>query len=112
MAKGATVGHTAIKVKDINGMIVLLEDLLDFHVRRKMGDGETPSNVWFEEGLQLVHDPDFEGPEGRLHHLGVLVSDRDAIVQECERKGFSEVRPNWYALPDGLVLEFLPMEGA
>ena len=111
MAKGATIGHTAIKVRDINGMIVLLEDLLDLHVRRKMGDGEIPSNVWFEEGLQLVHDPDFEGPEGRLHHLGVLVSDRDAVVQECERKGFSEVRPNWYALPDGLVLEFLAREG-
>jgi hypothetical protein len=72
-----------------------------------MGDGEVPSNVWFEEGLQLVHDPDFEGPEGRLHHLGVVVSDRDAMVQECEKRGFSEVRPNWYALPDGLVLEFL-----
>ena len=111
MAKDATIGHTAIKVRDINGMIVLLEDLLDLHVRRQMGDGDIPSNVWFEEGLQLVHDPDFEGPEGRLHHLGVLVSDRDAIVQECERKGFSEVRPNWYALPDGLVLEFLAREG-
>jgi hypothetical protein len=112
MAKNATIGHTAIKVKDISGMIVLLQDLLDFHVVRKMGEGEIPSNVWFEEGLQLVHDPEFEGPEGRLHHLGVLVSDRDAMVQECERRGFSEVRPNWYALPDGLVLELLPMEGA
>jgi catechol 2,3-dioxygenase-like lactoylglutathione lyase family enzyme len=107
MSKIATIGHTAVKVKDITGTIALLEDLLGFQVSRQMGDGEAPSNVWFEEGLQLVHDPDFEGPEGRLHHLGVLVSDRDAIVQECEKRGFSEVRPNWYALPDGLVLEFL-----
>jgi hypothetical protein len=75
-----------------------------------MGDGEAPSNVWFEEGLQLVHDPAYEGPEGRIHHLGILVSDRDAIVDECVKRGFSEVRPNWYALPDGLVLEFLPRE--
>ena len=110
MSDVATIGHTAVKVKDITGMIVLLEDLLGFHIRRRAGDGEVPSNVWFEEGLQLVHDPDFEGPEGRLHHLGVLVSDREAMVQECERRGFSEVRPNWYALPDGLVLEFLPRE--
>ena len=63
--------------------------------------------MWFEEGLQLVHDPEFEGPEGRLHHLGVLVSDQAAISQECARRGFTEVRPNWYALPDGLVLELL-----
>jgi hypothetical protein len=28
-------------------------------------------------------------------------------VRECKSRGFSEVRPNWYALPDGLVLEFL-----
>jgi catechol 2,3-dioxygenase-like lactoylglutathione lyase family enzyme len=106
----ATIGHTAVKVRDITGMIALLKDLLGFEVIRTMGEGETPSNVWFAEGLQLVHEPDFEGPEGRIHHLGVLVADRDAMVQECEKRGFYEVRPNWYALPDGLVLEFLPME--
>ena len=107
MTTGASIGHTAVKVQDITGMVELLEDLLGFHVRRTMGEGETPSNVWFEEGLQLVHDPDFEGPEGRLHHLGIAVPDREAIAQECEKRGFAEVRPNWYALPDGLVLEFL-----
>jgi lactoylglutathione lyase len=104
---GATIGHTAVKVKDIIGMIKMMEDLLGFHVSRKKGDGGIPSDVWFEEGLQLVNDPDFAGPEGRLHHLGIFVSDRDALAQECKRRGFSEVRPNWYALPDGLVLEFL-----
>jgi len=87
-------------------MIRLIEDLLGFHIIRRVGDGEIPSHVWFEEGLQLVYDPDFDGPEGRLHHLGVLVSDRDAIAQECKRRGLSAVKPNWYALPDGLVLEF------
>lgn len=112
MSTVATIGHTAVKVKDINGTIALLEDLLGFRVIRQMGEGEEPSNVWFEEGLQLVHEPDFEGPEGRLHHLGVLVSDRAAMVQDCQKRGFAEVRPNWYALPDGLVLEFLPRESA
>ena len=110
MSNVATMGHTAVKVRDVAGMVALLEDLLGFRVRRRMGGVEAPSNVWFEEGLQLVHDPDFKGPEGRLHHLGVLVADRETMVQECERRGFIEVRTNWYALPDGLVLEFLPME--
>ena len=32
MAKGATIGHTAVKVQDIGGMIALLEDLLGFQV--------------------------------------------------------------------------------
>ena len=107
MAQKATIGHTAVRVKDIEGMVALVEDLLGFHVRRTAGEGAVPSNVWFEEGLQLVHDPDFEGPEGRLHHLGIAVSDREAMVRACEERGFAEVRPNWYALPDGLVLEFL-----
>ncbi len=107
MTEGATIGHTAVKVKDMNGMIKTIEDLLGFHVSRKNGDGEIPSNVWFKEGLQLVHDPDFGGPEGRLHHLGILVSDRDAMAQECKKRGLSEVRPYWYALPDGLVIELL-----
>lgn len=43
MAK-ATIGHTAIKVKDINGMTALLEELLGFTVRRR-AEGEVPSNV-------------------------------------------------------------------
>ena len=107
MTEGATIGHTAIKVKDINGMIKTIEGLLGFHVVRKKGDGEVPTSVWFEQGLQLVYDPDFSGHEGRLHHIGILVSDMNAMVQECKRRGLSEVRPNWYALPDGLVLEFL-----
>lgn len=107
MAKGATIGHTAVKVRDINGTIKLLEDLLGFNILRKKGDGEIPTAVWFEEGLQLVYDPDFDGPEGRLHHIGILVSDKDAMVQKCKQIGLTEVRPNWYALPEGLVLEFL-----
>ncbi len=107
MTEDVTIAHTAVKVKDIKGMIKLIEELLGFRVSRKKGDGEIPASVWFEEGLQLVHDPDFEGPEGRLHHLGILVSDREAMAQDCKRRGFSEVRPNWYALTDGLVLEFL-----
>jgi len=107
MTAGVTIGHTAFKVKDMLGTIQIIEELLGFHVGRKKGDGEIPSSVWFEEGLQLVHDPNFEGPEGRLHHLGILVTDRDAMAQECKRRGFSEVRPYWYALPDGVVLEFL-----
>ena len=49
----------------------------------------------------------FDETEGRLHHLGILVSDKNTMIQECKKKGLSEVRPNWYALPDGLVLEFL-----
>lgn len=106
MADKATIGHTAVKVKDINGMVSLLEELLGFTVRRK-SDGDIPSNVWFAEGLQLVHDADFSGPEGRMHHLGVLVPDRETISAACKQRGFREVRPNWFELPDGLVLEFL-----
>ncbi len=34
-----------------------------------------------------MFEPDFEGPEGRLHHLSILVSDVDAIVQDCKKKG-------------------------
>ena len=102
----ATIGHTAVKVKDINGMTALLEELLGFTVRRRT-EGDVPANVWFVEGLQLVHDPEFDGPEGRIHHLGVLVPDREAMSAECRARGLAEVRPNWFALPDGLVLEFL-----
>lgn len=105
MAK-ATIGHTAIKVKDINGMVELLKELLGFEERNR-SEGDPPANVWFKDGLQLVHDAEFEGAEGRLHHLGLMVEDREAMSAACRERGFVEVRPNWFALPDGLVLEFL-----
>jgi hypothetical protein len=107
MSNIASIGHTAIKVADINGMTGLISDLLGFTVRNTAGDGDAPSNVWFVEGLQLVHDPEYAGPEGRMHHLGIAVADREAMSAECRSRGYEEVRPNWFALPDGLVLEFL-----
>ena len=105
MAK-ATIGHTAIKVQDILGMAELLQDLLGFEERNR-SEGDPPANIWFKEGLQLVRDPEFEGPEGRLHHMGLMVEDLEAMSAECRRRGFVEVRSNWFALPDGLVIEFL-----
>ena len=76
MSERATIGHTAVKVKDITGTIALLEDLLDFTVIRRAGEGETPSNVWFEEGLQLgtnagirIAGPHFLQPGPQLGHV-------------------------------------------
>ena len=43
MAEGTAIGHTAVRVKDIIGMIKLFEGLLGLNVRSERGDGATSS---------------------------------------------------------------------
>jgi hypothetical protein len=37
--------------------------------------------------MQLVADPDFAGPEGRLAHLGIRTADLDAALEERSTSG-------------------------
>ena len=81
--KRAYVEHVAIRVRDIEWHIRFFRDVLGMTLRDDRR-GETPSQVWTVGGVQLVADPAFDGPEGRLAHLGVMVEDVDAVLREAE----------------------------
>ena len=82
-------------------------------LREVQGPDEAPTQVWTIGGLQLIADPDFEGPEGRLGHIGVMTEDLDAALKEAAAWGVAQLPqgPNWLRLPDGLCLEVMQASG-
>jgi hypothetical protein len=80
----AYLEHVAFKVKDIH-----------WHIR------------FFRE---VLADPDFDGPEGRFAHLGVMCEDVGAAIEAAKSFGISHLDKgtNWLVLPDGLIVELIP----
>jgi catechol 2,3-dioxygenase-like lactoylglutathione lyase family enzyme len=109
------VEHVAVHVKDIDWHIRFFRDALGMAVRAVDGAADAPRQVWTVGGMQLIADPGFAGPEGRLAHVGVMTEDLEAALAEVYRW---DVKPlpqgrNWVALPDGLCIEIIQAsEGA
>jgi catechol 2,3-dioxygenase-like lactoylglutathione lyase family enzyme len=106
----AYLEHVAFKVKDLHWHIRFFREVLGMTLRDVDGDAGSPRQAWTFGGLQLVADPDFEGPEGRFAHLGVMCEDVDAAIAAAEKFGVSHLGKgaNWLVLPDGLIVELLP----
>lgn len=104
------LGHTAIRVKDLQWHIRFFEEALNMPVRRVRGPEDNPETVWTVGGVQLVPDKDFDGPEGRMMHLGINTEDVDAALEEIYKWGVTELPQgrHWFVLPDGLIIELLP----
>jgi len=107
--KKSYVEHVAIRVKDIDWHIRFFRDVLGMTIREVDGPADKPNQVWTIGGVQLMADPGFEGPEGRLAHLGVMTEDLEAALQAAKAWGVTELPQgrNWLALPDGLAVEVI-----
>ena len=101
--------HTAFPVRDMKWHIHFFRDVLGMPVRQIDGDAEQPAQVWFWGGIQLKSAPDFDGPEGRLAHLGIMADDLASTLRRVYEAGAAELPQgnNWVRLPDGLEIEFI-----
>ncbi len=100
--------HAAVTVADIEWSRNFFQTVLGMtETRRKEKDGVL-QQVWLQGGLQLVAAPE-DSEAGRGHHLGIVVQDFKAVLQEM--LAYEGVHPlagkpeKWVQLPDGLVLE-------
>ncbi|WP_119157776.1 VOC family protein [Caldimonas tepidiphila] len=111
--KKSYVEHVAVRVKDIHWHIRFFREVLGMQMREVDGPVESPHQFWTLGGMQLMSDPDFEGPEGRLAHLGIMVEDLEAALREAEGWGVKQMPqgPNWLRLPDGLAVELIQASG-
>lgn len=106
--KASYLEHAAVTVADIEWSLEFFQTVLGMtETRRKEKDGKL-QQVWLKGGLQLVAAPE-DPAAGRGHHLGIVVQDFAATLQEMlayEGVHPMEGRPEkWVQLPDGLVLE-------
>lgn len=103
------VEHVAIRVRDIRWHLRFFREVLGMTIREAEGPADAPKQVWTVGGVQLISDPDFAGPEGRLAHLGVMTEDLEAALAAARAFGVTELPQgrNWLALPDGLSVEIL-----
>ena len=106
--KASYLEHAAVTVADIDWSLKFFQTVLGMtETRRKEKDGKL-QQVWLKGGLQLVAAPE-DPAAGRGHHLGIVVQDFAAALQEMlayEGVHHMEGRPEkWVQLPDGLVLE-------
>lgn len=111
--KKSYVEHVAVRVKDIAWHIRFFREVLGLSIREETAADQTPYQVWTIGGMQLISDPDFNGPEGRLAHLGIMTEDLNEALAEAAKWGVKELPQgrNWIALPDGLQLELIQAYG-
>lgn len=105
----AYLEHVAIWVKDIGWHIRFFEDVLGMTMREVDGTVDAPRQYWTLGGLQFIHAPQYESPEGRLAHLGIMCEDLEAALAAARPYAVSDMPQgrNWLRLPDGLVVELI-----
>jgi glyoxylase I family protein len=106
----AYIEHVAIRVKDIQWHIDFFRDVLGLGIRDELPATEKMGRqVWVLGGVQFIADPDFDGPEARLAHLGIMVDDYDGVLERAAARGAKALPagPNWLVLPGGLNIEIL-----
>jgi len=114
LSKRSYVEHVAVWVRDIDWHIRFFRDALGMPVREVDGSPDAPRQVWTVGGLQLMADPAFAGPVGRLAHLGVMTEDLEAVLAAAYAwEGVSALPQgrNWLKLPDGLAVEVIQAGG-
>jgi catechol 2,3-dioxygenase-like lactoylglutathione lyase family enzyme len=109
MTSKAYLEHVAIWVRDIHWHIRFFHDVLGMTLRQVEGTLENPTQYWTLGGMQFISKPDFQGPEGRLAHLGVMCEDLEAALATAKAFGVTELPQgrNWLRLPDGLAVELM-----
>jgi catechol 2,3-dioxygenase-like lactoylglutathione lyase family enzyme len=96
-------------VHDIHWHIRFFQQVLGMGLRELQGPPEAPQQYWTLGGLQFIAQPGFQGPEGRLAHLGVMCDDLEAALAAAQAFGVSALPQgrNWLRLPDGLAVELI-----
>ena len=101
--------HVAIWVRDIHWHIKFFHDVCGMTMREVQGTVEEPIQYWTLGGMQFMAKPDYDGPEGRLGHLGVMCEDLEAALAAAQAFGVTEMPQgrNRPPLHDGLAVEFI-----
>lgn len=95
-------------MKDINWHINFFKEVFGMTIIKIENHGNYPKQVWLEGGLQLILNPNIT-QEGRFAHIGITVSNIEAIKSKSNEWKFKELddKANWIVLPSGLIIELM-----
>ncbi|NLG49884.1 MAG: VOC family protein [Chloroflexi bacterium] len=114
-SKASYLQHVAIRVRDMQWHIRFFEEALGMPIASRQGPEDDPAQVWLVGGIQLIADPNVEQSDGQLAHLGIMAGDVEKAIEEVSRWEVTQMPQgnNWFALPDGLVIELVeaPLKG-
>ena len=110
---GVEVGGGSRRIHVAEVQEYVFREVLGMTIRHVDGDPAAPRQVWTIGGMQFIQDPGFDGPEGRLAHLGVMTIDLDAALEAAKPFGVAEMPQgrNWLRLPDWLAVEIMQATG-
>lgn len=70
------VEHVAVKARDIGWHLRFFREVLGMAVRETVWREDRLEKAWTAGGMQFNADPGFDGPEGRMAHLGIMRGPR------------------------------------
>lgn len=107
----AYLEHMALRVKDLEWHIRFFEEVFGMKIRMEMGDAPN-RKIWLDGGLQFNETEDFDGPEGRADHLGIMTEDMAKVLKKAYERGAEEMPQghNWIRLPEGMCIEVIEKE--
>ena len=115
----ARIVHIALKVQDLEASTKFYENVFGFkqmkthrngqHVSRHLTDGAIDLALMVYDSEQ-ADEAQLAGPGPRIHHWGIEVDDRDAVVEKIKANGGTILsKPDAGALkfrsPDGTLAE-------
>jgi predicted enzyme related to lactoylglutathione lyase len=106
------VDHVALFVQDIQWYISFFEEVFGMEIKRFEGTLPSPEKLWFSNGIQLISTDECTEPSGNLAHIGIFVSDIDAVLEKAYQRGAVALPKgrHWLKLMDGLCLEIMPIK--
>ena len=106
------IDHVALFVADLADALDTYTSVFDMTETAESFRDESlgaPHQVWMSGGIQLIepHGPGVQA--GRLAHIAIAVTDKRKVGQALETRGAhqSDRGPDWWTLPDGLVIELV-----
>lgn len=102
----AFLDHMGFRVGNLDWYVEFFGSVFGMDVERMRTNPDGTREVWLSGGLQLCEAPEYDGADGRAHHLCLLVEDVEAVRALALEKGCSELpKHHWIKLPDGLQIE-------
>lgn len=107
------VEHVAVRVRDLEGYLDFFQNVMGMAVTEtQCAEDGTVEQAWVG-GMQLQRDAGYDPAlraNEQMTHIGIGVDDADALLEKvyaCEGVTQHGENRNWFALPDGPVIELV-----